>query len=66
MLIDLGIACTWIAMSAAGALGLSSIARDAVSGESITREGDATCSSAEAHEQRYPLEAHERPWGAPA
>lgn len=63
MLIDLSIAGAWIAMSAAGAVGLSSIGRLGAAGLAATvagpsaGEGPAASADAEpAHEELYPPE----------
>lgn len=64
MLIDLGVACTWLALSAAGALGLSSLLGDSAGGEPATDGCDDR--GAFERERRRPAAARDPLLGAPA
>jgi len=57
MLIDLGIALAWIAMSAAGALGLALLGRAPMLGRGSAAALDAHGEQDVAYEELYPFES---------
>jgi hypothetical protein len=55
MLIDVGIACVWLAISVAGALAICTLAGGAVPGDPISEQEPAD-QGEDSHEERYPVE----------